>query len=68
MTVNRAWMARNLGFDPVITPAPAATFTNKSLSVVATRRPEDLQREIIDFDSQAPEGLDRKSTRLNSSH
>lgn len=26
MTVDRAWVKRNLGFDPIAKPAPAATF------------------------------------------
>src|SRR5437870_2315857 len=55
MTVNRAWVKRNLGFDPIETPAPLETFAVKA---AAKRKPqtEDLQREIIDFDSQGAEG------------
>jgi hypothetical protein len=55
MTVNREWVRRNLGFDPVKTPAPPRTF---SLIAAAkpSAKPEDLQREIIDFDSEGPEG------------
>src|ERR1700683_876129 len=55
MIANRAWVQRNLGFDPISWPAPAATF---SFSKAAAPRstPEDLQREIIDFDSEAPAG------------
>ena len=55
MTVDRAWVERNLGFNPVETPAPAATF---AFTKAASPRsePEDLQREIIDFDSEAPAG------------
>lgn len=54
-TADRAWVKRNLGFDPVELPAPATTFAVPTASVP---RPEldDLQREIIDFDSEAPEG------------
>jgi nucleoside phosphorylase len=56
MIVNRSWVERNLGFDPISTPAPATTFAfapaGKPSSAV-----EDLQREIIDFDSEAPEGM-----------
>src|SRR5215470_2610649 len=55
MRADRAWVKRNLGFDPIATPAPPETFANK---LVATPRaqPEDIQREIIDFDSEGPEG------------
>lgn len=55
MRANRAWVRRNLGFDPIATPAPPESFVNK---IVATPRaqPEDFQREIIDFDSEGPEG------------
>jgi nucleoside phosphorylase len=52
--IDRRWVERNLGFDPIARPAPASTF-----SFTAAARPssvEDLQREIIDFDSEAPEG------------
>jgi hypothetical protein len=55
MTVNRAWVEKNIGFDPIATPAPAESFAVKA---AASHRPEneDLAREIIDFDSQGPEG------------
>jgi hypothetical protein len=53
--VDRAWVERNIGFDPLKTPAPAATYANK-----AAARPnpslDDIQRDIIDFDSEGPEG------------
>ena len=56
MTIaSRAWVERNLGFDPIATPAPERSFA----TTAATRKaatPEDFQREIIDFDSEAPEG------------
>ncbi len=54
-TANRAWVKRNLGFDPVELPAPVTTF---AVAAASAPRPEldDLQREIIDFDSEAPEG------------
>jgi hypothetical protein len=54
MVVDSKWVARNLGFDPKKFPAPASTFTFE-----AAARPksiEDLQREIIDFDSESPSG------------
>ena len=56
MIVDRAWVQRNLGFDPVTKPAPATTF---AFAAAAHPRstPEDFQREIIDFDSDGPEGL-----------
>jgi len=55
MIADREWVRRNLGFDPIARPAPASTFA----FAPAARRgsaPEDLQREIIDFDSEAPAG------------
>jgi Phosphorylase superfamily len=56
MIVDQAWVKRNLGFDPLATPAPASTF---AVARAATTSPsnEDIQREIIDFDSEAPAGL-----------
>ena len=54
MIVDRQWAKRNFGFDPIARPAPASTF---ALTKAAdTSSPEDLQREIIDFDSEGPEG------------
>src|SRR5690349_3282485 len=55
MIANRAWVLRNLGFDPIETPAPPSTFAFKNAARPG-RTPEDLQREIIDFDSEAPAG------------
>ena len=55
MIANRAWVQRNLGFDPVATPAPTATFKHAK-AALPRAEPEDLQREIIDFDSEGPEG------------
>lgn len=54
MIVDRAWAERNLGFDPIATPAPLSTFAFQQAA--KTSDPEDLRREIIDFDSEAPEG------------
>src|SRR5262245_844055 len=54
MVVDRQWVERNLGFDPLTTAVPASTF-----SFPRAARPqgdEDLQREIIDFDSEAAPG------------
>src|SRR5258708_17083606 len=61
MTADRKWVERNLGFDPISTPPPAEAFTVKRVATSAVKRnakvaPEDFQREIIDFDSEAPEG------------
>jgi nucleoside phosphorylase len=56
MTIaNRAWLERNLGFDPNVTQAPAASFAFAAAGKPG-RTVEDLQREIIDFDSEGPEG------------
>ena len=55
MTVDRAWVERNIGFDPVTTPAPASTFKVKAAAVKSPDL-EDIQREIIDFDSESDVG------------
>jgi nucleoside phosphorylase len=55
MIVDREWMQRNLGFDPITRPAPAKTFTIKEAAKPSSKV-EDFQREIIEFDSEAPEG------------
>ncbi|HEY1801986.1 MAG TPA: hypothetical protein VGG46_13740 [Terriglobales bacterium] len=55
MIVDRAWAERNLGFDPIKTPAPAQTFAVKK-AAKPSAGVEDFQREIIDFDSEATEG------------
>jgi hypothetical protein len=54
MTVNRSWIQRNIGFDPISTPAAKNTFSFAPAATSASA--ENLQREIIDFDSEAPEG------------
>ena len=54
MRIDRKWVERNLGFDPIKRPAPDSTFTLREAA--RSRSVEDLQREIIDFDSEAPEG------------
>src|SRR5258708_38563657 len=54
MQVNRKWVERNLGFDPISTPPPATTFAFAPAAKAETA--EDFQREIIDFDSEAPAG------------
>src|SRR5262249_10766 len=55
MQVDRKWVERNLGFDPIATPPPAETFAH-ARAATPTAAPEDFQREIIDFDSEADEG------------
>ena len=56
MTADRKWVQRNLGFDPISTPPPPEAFeTEAATSDSATT--EDFQREIIDFDSESPAGL-----------
>jgi hypothetical protein len=54
MMIDRGWVKRNLGFDPIATPAPASTFSFARAE--RTSNVDDLQREIIDFDSEATEG------------
>jgi nucleoside phosphorylase len=54
MIVDRAWTERNLGFDPIARPAPSSTFA--FAPAVNSSSDVDLQREIIDFDSEAPAG------------
>lgn len=56
MTIaTRAWVERNLGFDPIATPAPDRSFATVAASKKAAT-PDDFQREIIEFDSEGPEG------------
>jgi hypothetical protein len=55
MRVDRKWVERNLGFDPIAKPPPPATFAFRPAAEAATS--EDFQREIIDFDSESPAGL-----------
>jgi hypothetical protein len=55
MTVNRAWVKRNIGFDPIAVPAPRDSFA-VAAAAKPRAKPEDFQREIIDFDSEGPEG------------
>jgi hypothetical protein len=56
MIADRAWVARNLGFNPAQTAVPESTFAFKQ-AVQPGSTSEDFQREIIDFDSEAPEGM-----------
>jgi nucleoside phosphorylase len=54
MRIDRKWLVRNLGFDPVSTPPPPATFAFKAAATSSDDT--DLRREMIDFDSEAPAG------------
>src|SRR5882672_3015876 len=56
MRVDRKWVQRNLGFDPIASPPPAAAFAFAKAAKAAAKT-EDFQREIIDFDSESPAGL-----------
>jgi nucleoside phosphorylase len=56
MTVaSRAWVKKNLGFDPITTPVPRDAFATAA-AAKPKATPEDIQREIIDFDSEGPAG------------
>src|SRR5690242_1959153 len=55
MIADRAWVERNLGFDPIREPPPEASFAVRAAAKAAS--PEDLQREVIEFDSDSPAGL-----------
>ncbi len=55
MIADREWVRRNIGFDPIARPAPMSTFSF-SAAARPSSTPEDLQREIIDFDSESPAG------------
>lgn len=55
MIADRDWMRRNIGFDPVARPAPLSTFSFTA-AARPNSTPEDLQREIIDFDSESLAG------------
>jgi purine-nucleoside phosphorylase len=55
VSVDRKWVERNLGYDPIARPPPYTTFSNPIAAEKAATT-EDLQREIIDFDSDSPAG------------
>jgi Phosphorylase superfamily len=54
--VDRNWIRRNLGFDPITSPPPQSTFAFAKAARPSSGS-EDLRREIIDFDSEAPSGM-----------
>jgi nucleoside phosphorylase len=55
MIVDRAWIERNIGVDPASVSIPQSAF---AVPAAARReaRLDDIQRDIIDFDSEGPEG------------
>src|SRR5215470_5693917 len=55
MRVDRKWLERNIGFDPIAKPPPTAAFAFPRAAAKAPAS-DDFQREIIDFDSEAPAG------------
>jgi purine-nucleoside phosphorylase len=55
VTVDRAWIARNIGVDPTSIPLPPAAFARR-VAASPNASLDDLQREIIDFDSEGSEG------------
>lgn len=55
MKADRKWVERNLGFDPIGRPAPDTTFSFRRAA--KSNDPEDFRREIIEFDSESPAGL-----------
>ena len=56
MTVDRAWIKRNIGVDPSIVPIPPSAFAVRAASE-RNASLDDIQRDIIDFDSEGPEGV-----------
>ena len=55
MIADRAWIERNIGVNPTSLPIPKSAFAVPT-AAAASASLEDLQREIIDFDSEGPEG------------
>jgi Phosphorylase superfamily len=52
---DRKWVKTNLGYDPVDSPPPSGIYAVRHAQ--KPRVPDEvLQREIIDFDSEGPEG------------
>jgi hypothetical protein len=54
MIVDRQWAKRNLGFDPISTPPPVSTYAFRAAAKSSSI--EDIQRDIIDFDSESSAG------------
>ncbi len=55
MIVDRAWIERNVGVDPTTVSVPPSAFAVRA-AAQRTASLDDIQRDIIDFDSQGPEG------------
>jgi Phosphorylase superfamily len=55
MSADRAWIKRNLGFDPTENRVPMASFAFAA-AAKRGRSDQDVMRDIIDFDSEAPAG------------
>jgi nucleoside phosphorylase len=53
--VDRAWIARNVGVDPTAVSVPPSAFHVRA-AAAPNASLDDLGREIIDFDSEGPEG------------
>ncbi len=56
MIVDRAWIARNIGVDPATVSIPKSAFATRA-AAARDASLDDIQRDIIDFDSDGPEGL-----------
>ena len=54
MVIDRSWAERNVGFDPIATPAPDSTFSFRPAATSSNL--DDFEREIIDFDSESAAG------------
>jgi hypothetical protein len=53
--INRAWIERNIGVDPTSIPIPTSAFARRA-AASPNASLDEVQREIIDFDSEGPEG------------
>jgi purine-nucleoside phosphorylase len=54
MIVDSAWAQRNIGFDPAKVSTPVSAYAHERIA--SSDDADDLRREIIDFDSEGPEG------------
>jgi nucleoside phosphorylase len=66
--VDRAWIERNIGVDPTSVAIPQSAFAFRAAAAPGASL-DDIQRDIIDFDSEGPEGASflvfTKSTGLS---
>jgi nucleoside phosphorylase len=53
--VDRAWIARNVGVDPATVSIPPSAFHVRAAAAPDASL-DELAREVIDFDSEGPEG------------